>query len=102
MTRLQALGMPLKEIVRRVTVNPANILRDPEIGTLSVGTRADVTVLERVKDPCTLTDSRGEKLVAEEQLMPSLVVHRGELIRPSRRYLPDLPAREHARYAISA
>jgi dihydroorotase len=100
MTRLLALGIPLKEIIRRVTVNPAAILRDPEIGTLSVGTRADITVLERIKEACTLGDSRGQKLRAEEQLVPSLVVHKGELITPTRRYLPDLPARE--RPALSA
>ena len=102
MTRLLALGIPLKEIIRRVTVNPAKILRDSEIGTLSVGTRADITVLERVSEACTLTDSRGEKLRAEEQLVPSLVVHKGEPIKPTRRYLPDLPARQNTRYAIPA
>jgi dihydroorotase len=102
MTRLQALGIPLVEIIRRVTVNPARILRDREIGTLSVDTRADITVLERVKETCTLSDSRGEELHAEEQLVPSLVVHKGELIAPTRRYLPDLPARKHAHRALSA
>ena len=29
-TRMLALGMPMVEVVRRVTVNPAAILRDPE------------------------------------------------------------------------
>jgi dihydroorotase len=101
MTRLLALGIPLKEIIQRVTVNPAKILRDAEIGTLAVGTRADITVLERVKEACTLSDSRGVKLRAEEQLVPSLVVRKGELITPTRRYLPDLPARER-RTALSA
>jgi dihydroorotase len=101
MTRLLALGIPLKEIIQRVTVNPAKILRDAEIGTLAVGTRADITVLERVKEACTLSDSRGVKLRAEEQLVPSLVVRKGELITPTRRDLPDLPARER-RTALSA
>src|SRR5260370_6401737 len=47
MTRLLALGIPLMEIIRRVTINPPPVLRDPEIGTLIHGTRADVTALER-------------------------------------------------------
>jgi dihydroorotase len=99
MTRLLALGIPLHEIVRRVTVNPALVLRDSDIGTLSVGTRADVTVLERVREPCTLTDGCGQSIVAPEQLVPSLVIRNGEPIEPTRRYLPDLPARKDARYA---
>jgi dihydroorotase len=104
MTRLLALGIPLKEIIRRVTVHPARILRDAEIGTLSVGTRADVTVLERVKERRVLTDgfaTRAE-LVAEEQLVPRLVIRRGEVIEPTRRYLPDLAVRNDAGYASVA
>ena len=102
MTRLWALGMPLKEVIRRVTINPARILRDDEIGTLSVGTRADVTVLERVKGPRVLTDSRRESVVADEQLVPRLVIRNGEAIEPTRRYLPDLPARTNPGYRIVA
>jgi dihydroorotase len=102
MTRMLALGMPLADIIRRVTVNPARLLRDPEIGSLSPGTRADVTVLERVPERRLQTDSRRESLVAHEQLVPRLVVRNGELIEPTRRYLPDLPARRDDRYAIVA
>jgi dihydroorotase len=102
MTRLWALGMPLKEVIRRVTVNPARILRDTEIGTLSVGTRADVTVLERVKGQRSLTDSRHDTLLAEEQLVPRLVVRNGELVEPTRKYLPDLPAPRGAGYQVVA
>lgn len=101
MTRLLALGMPLREVIRRVTVNPAKILRDPEIGTLSAGTRADVTVLERVKEKRTLTDSRRQEIVCEEQLVPLLVVRAGEVIEPTRRYLPDLSPRRAGGYAVA-
>jgi dihydroorotase len=102
MTRLLALGIPLNDIIRLVTINPSLILRDADIGTLSVGTRADVTVLERMKEPCALTDSCGQSLTAGEQLVPSLVIRNGEPIEPTRRYLPDLPARKDARSAIPA
>ena len=90
MTRMQALGMPLAEVIRRVTVNPAAILRDPDIGTLSAGTLADITVLDRVQGDWTLRDGRGETLLATERLLPRLVLRAGEVIEPTRRYLPDL------------
>ena len=90
MTRMRALGMPLAEVIRRVTVNPAAVLRDPEIGTLAVGTIADITVLDRATGAWTLRDGRGEPLQVGERLIPRLVVRAGETIVPTLRYLPDL------------
>ena len=90
MTRMRALGMPLAEVIRRVTVNPAAILRDPEIGSLAVGTVADITVLDRVTGAWTLRDGRGEPLQVTERLIPRLVVRAGEAIVPTLRYLPDV------------
>jgi dihydroorotase len=90
MSRMLALGMPLAEVIRRVTVNPAAILRDPDIGSLAVGTLADITVLDRVAGDWNLRDGRGEALLATERLVPRLVVRAGEVIEPTRRYLPDV------------
>jgi predicted amidohydrolase len=45
--RLVALGMPFRDALAAVTVNPARVLGDEgEIGTLAIGSRADVAVLE--------------------------------------------------------
>ena len=90
MSRLRALGMPLAEVIRRVTANPAAILGDPDIGTLGAGTLADITILDRVAGDWALRDGRGEALLASERLVPRLVVRAGEVIEPSLRYLPDL------------
>jgi dihydroorotase len=50
--RLIALGMPFGDALAAVTINPACVLgEEAEIGTLAVGSRADITVLEeRVED----------------------------------------------------
>ncbi len=90
MTRMLALGMPLGEVIRRVTANPAAILRDADIGSLSAGTLADITILDRLEGDWLLRDGRGEGLLATERLVPRLVVRAGEVIKPSLRYLPDL------------
>ena len=90
MSRLRALGMPLAEVIRGVTANPAAILGDPDIGTLGAGTLADITILDRVMGDWTLRDGSGEALLASERLVPRLVVRAGEVIEPSLRYLPDL------------
>lgn len=90
MTRMLALGMPLTEVVRRVTVNPAAILRDPDIGSLTRGTLADITVLDRVMGDWSMRDGRGAPLLVGERLIPRLVIKSGTTIEPTRRYLPDL------------
>ena len=46
MSKFLAMGVPLADLVRRATVNPAREIRRPELGTLSVGSEADVAVLE--------------------------------------------------------
>ena len=46
MRRLHALGVPLAEAVGAVTSVPARIARQPELGSLRPGSRADVVVLD--------------------------------------------------------
>ena len=48
MSKFLAMGVPLQDIVRRSTVNPANEIHRPELGTLSVGKEADIAVLEQL------------------------------------------------------
>ena len=99
MTRLLALGMPLAEVIRRTTINPARVLRaESEIGTLAVGSHADLTVLDRVPGRWGMKDGLGETLWAEERLVPRCVYRAGERIDCSRRLLRDL-AEENLRLA---
>lgn len=94
MTRLVALGVPLADVIRRTTLNPAKFIgAELEIGTLEVGTRADITVLDRVKGRWPLKDGRGETLWVEERLMPRLVVRAGKTHAPSNKLLTDLTGR---------
>ena len=94
MTRLLALGMPLMEVVKRTTLNPAKVLRGEfEIGTLEPGTRADVTVIDRLEGAWPLKDGMGETLMARERLMPRLVLRDGVPHVPHNRLLTDLTGR---------
>ena len=49
MSKFLAMGVPLDDVIRRSTVNPAAEIRRPELGTLSVGKDADIAVFD-VKD----------------------------------------------------
>ena len=91
MTRLWALGMPLADVIRRTTLNPSVILREEnEIGSLCVGSRADITVLDRAVGPWPMTDSNGEILTVEERLVPTLVIRKGREIEPAKQLLRDV------------
>ena len=100
MTKLWALGMGLEDVILRTTLNPAKILREEaEIGTLAVGSRADVTVLDRATDAWVMRDARGEDLPVTERLVPALVVRAGEVIEPHRRLLRDVCGADYAQAA---
>ncbi|MBO6782777.1 MAG: amidohydrolase family protein [Alphaproteobacteria bacterium] len=91
MTRLMALGMPLEDVILRTTLNPAKILgEEDDIGTLAVGSRADITVLDPVAGRWDLPDAEGEVLTVDERLVPWLVIRDGKPIAPDRRLLRDV------------
>lgn len=91
MTRLVALGFDLEDVIRKVTINPAIILgEEDEIGTLSVGSRADISVLDPVAGRWELPDAEGETLTVNERLLPALVYRAGKEIVPNRRLLRDI------------
>ena len=58
MSKFLMLGLPLYEIVKMSTLNPAKFLnKDQNIGTLKINSIADVTVLEKIKGKFKLNDS---------------------------------------------
>ena len=93
MSKLMALGMGLDFVVRATTQHPAEVLRlGEEIGSLKVGSRADVSVLDHVKAPWTFRDRLGGSAVGQSRLIPRLVVRAGRAIIPSNRLVRDVGA----------
>ncbi|HXV83212.1 MAG TPA: amidohydrolase/deacetylase family metallohydrolase [Candidatus Binatia bacterium] len=91
LSKLLALGMPLERVIAAVTFNPARVLgAERDIGTLQVGSRADISVLQKVAGNWVFRDCEGETVTAKEQLIPAYVVREGALIQPDRRLLRDL------------
>ena len=81
MSKFLMLGVPLERVIEMSTTRPAQILkRDGEIGTLRVGTVADIAVLERVTGEFVLTDSYRQDRTASELLVAATTVRRGELV----------------------
>jgi dihydroorotase len=89
--RLVALGMPFGNALAAVTVNPARVLgEEAEIGTLALGSRVDITVLEERVEDCPMRDGQGEILVVEQRWIPRLVLRAGQPLISTLRLVRDI------------
>ncbi len=77
MSKFMALGMPLTEVIRATTQNPARALHRPEIGSLRPGTPGDATVLELAEGRFEHVDVSEEVIVSDTRLFSRGMVLRG-------------------------
>lgn len=88
-----ALGIPLEDLIPRVTLTPARWLRmEDRIGTLTPGSWGDVTVFDSIAGRWVFRDRLGDSVTGKDKLVPKLVVRRGETIEPNMQLLGDLKA----------
>jgi dihydroorotase len=77
MTHLMSFGVPLDDLIPRVTVNPARAVRRNDLGRLAVGGIADATVLRVVEGSYTITDVDERTRVADRRVTAVGVVRAG-------------------------
>ncbi len=80
MSKFLAMGMPMAEVVARSTWEPAKWIGHTELGTLTPGAPADITVLEFQDRPAGLSDSgpTGPRVLrAEGRLINQLTLRDG-------------------------
>lgn len=81
MTRMLHLGMPLYDIIRAVTIAPASaISKESQIGSLSPGRDADITVLKITDCDVMLEDCHVEMRKLTRRFQPIAVWKGGERI----------------------
>ena len=80
-SKMMALGMPLKQAIEKSTVAPAKAIRRfPELGTLTVGQVADVTVLALREGIFAFKDAWGKKMLAARKLEAVGTIRAGKLV----------------------
>jgi dihydroorotase len=79
LSKFHAMGMPLPDLVRTATANPARALRRPELGTLRVGAPADATVFDIEDGNFRFFDALGEVLESRQRLRLRATVVDGTL-----------------------
>jgi len=80
MSKLLNIGMPLQEVIRRSTVNPAAEINRPEIGTLTPGAVADVAVLKLAEGSFSFADCGKAKLSGSWILECALTIREGKIV----------------------
>jgi dihydroorotase len=80
MSKFLAMGVPLDDVIRRSTVNPASEIHRPELGTLTVGKDADIAVLELMKGHFSYIDCGIAKMDANVRLMARMTIRAGRIL----------------------
>jgi dihydroorotase len=79
MSKFLGMGVPLDDIIRRSTVNPASEIHRPELGTLSVGKDADIAVLELLKGRFAYIDCGVARMDANVKLTARMTIRAGRI-----------------------
>jgi dihydroorotase len=80
MSKFLAMGVPLEDLVRRATLNPAREIRRPELGTLSVGREADVAVLELLHGHFGYIDCGWARMDGNVKVVARMTIRAGRIL----------------------
>lgn len=81
MSKFLMLGLPIERVIEMSTTRPAAVLGlGDDLGTLRVGTTADVAILECLSGRFTLTDSYRQTRTAGELLRADCTLRKGNIV----------------------
>jgi dihydroorotase len=80
MSKFLNMGVSLEDVILRSTWNPAKEIHHQELGTLAVGSVADVAVLRVVKGNFGFVDSLGGRLDGHDKLVCEMTVRNGMIL----------------------
>src|SRR5215469_1610622 len=80
MSKFLAMGLSVKDVVTESTWNPAREIHREELGNLSPGAVADVTVLRLERGDFGFTDMYGARLKGDRKLICELTLRNGKVV----------------------
>ena len=80
MDKFLAMGMSVDDVIARSTWNPAKEIQRTELGNLSVGSPADVTVLRLTTGDFGFVDMYGARLKGNKKLLCEATVRNGRVV----------------------
>ena len=84
MSEFLALGMNIPAVIERVTWNPAKEINHREIGNLSKGTVADITILHVRKNNIEFYDHAGYGLAGSKRFECEMTIKSGKIVYSKR------------------
>jgi dihydroorotase len=83
MSKFLHLGMPLRDVIAKVTCVPARVMRREHLmGSLRPGRRADILVFALEEGEFHLEDTHMRTRIADRRIVPKFLVQDGQRIRP--------------------
>ena len=80
MSKFLNIGLSLQEVIERSTSNPAKIIKRTELGNLSVGSEADVAVLNLQNGEFGFVDVQGWKIEGTQKLNCEMTIRAGRVV----------------------
>jgi dihydroorotase len=80
MGKFLAMGMPLDEVIRRATSNPARQIQQEQLGHLSPGAAADIAVLKVEEGRFGFVDPVGGRMTGTRRLACEMTVRDGKVV----------------------
>ena len=80
MNKFLAIGMSLHDVIQASTSNPAKEIKHEELGNLSVGSCADVAILDMEKGKFGLFDYSGYKIETDKKLQCEMTIRAGTIV----------------------
>jgi dihydroorotase len=80
MSEFLAMGMSMQEVIATVTWNPAREIQHEELGNLSVGTVADITILSVRHNKMIFYDHSGNALEGTKDIKCAFTIKSGETV----------------------
>jgi dihydroorotase len=74
------IGMSIQEVIARATMNPAAVIKRPDLGNLSVGSDADIAVFNIRKGDFGFMDIRKTKIKGTQKLETELTIRAGKIV----------------------
>jgi dihydroorotase len=80
MSKFLNMGVPLDQVIRKSTWNPAREIHRDDLGHLSAGAPADIAVLRLVKGDFGFVDSARKRMKGSQKLVAELTIHDGKVV----------------------
>jgi dihydroorotase len=74
------MGLPLQDVIRRATLNPAKAIKRTDLANLREGSEADIAVFSLRKGEFGFTDVRGTKMKGSQKLEAELTIRSGRIV----------------------